>query len=126
MSNLFYRFNSNNIKLNVTKNNKLIGSLSSIIFNNTLFINKIFVNEEYRFKNYGTYLMNSTEIILRQCHSNVNNIKLVIKQYPNEYLTFFYKIGYKKYDVTFLDNGIKNNFQLIPMYKNIIKSLPKI
>ena len=126
MSNLFYRFNSNNIKLNIIKNNKLIGSLSSIIFNNTLFINKIFVNEEYRFKNYGTYLMNSTEIILRQYYSNVNNIKLVIKQYPNEYLTFFYKLGYKKYDVTFLDNGFKNNFQLTPMYKNIIKLPPKI
>tara|TARA_B100000886_G_C20398082_1_gene481313 strand:+ start:830 stop:1027 length:198 start_codon:yes stop_codon:yes gene_type:complete len=65
MSKLLYRLNNNKIYLNITKNNKNIGNTSSIIFNNTSFINKVFVDEEYRFNNYGTYLINSTEIILR-------------------------------------------------------------
>ena len=97
MSKLFYRLHNNNIYMNITKNNKNIGNISSIIFNNTSFINKVFIDTEYRFNNYGTYLMNSTEIILRQYYYDVNLIKLVVRQHPYDCLTYFFiKLGYNK------------------------------
>tara|TARA_E500000178_G_scaffold350757_1_gene410344 strand:- start:315 stop:695 length:381 start_codon:yes stop_codon:yes gene_type:complete len=120
MSKLLYRLNNNKIYLNITKNNKNIGNISSIIFNNTSFINKVFVDEEYRFNNYGTYLINSTEIILRQYYYDVNLIKLVVKQNPDEYLTYFFnKLGYNKYDITYTNYEINYQYELVPMYKNI-------
>ena len=122
MSKLFYRLHNNNIYMNITKNNKNIGNISSIIFNNTSFINKVFVDEEYRFNNYGTYLMNSTEIILRQYYYDVNLIKLVVKQRPYDCLTYFFnKLGYNKYDITYTNYVVNHQYELVPMYKNINK-----
>ena len=120
MSKLLYRLHNNKIYLNITKNNKNIGDISSIVFNNTSFINKVFVHEEYRLNNYGTYLMNSTEIILRQYYYDVNLIKLVVKQHPDDYLTYFFnKLGYNKYDITYTNYTVNHQYELVPMYKNI-------
>ena len=121
MSRLIYKVSNNKIQLSLILKNRNIGYANSVICWNTLFIDNVYVDEDFRFKNYGTYLMNSTEIICKQYH-NVDVMKLVIKHhnYDDDYLKFFFKkIGYNEYDIAYTNYPINSNYTYIPMFKII-------
>ena len=116
MLNLNYRLCNNKFYLNLLLKNKDIGHSSLTVCNNVLFLNDIYIKENYRLNKYGTYLMNSSEIIGKNYY-NINQIKLKI--YDENLLYFFFNLGFDLYDISYTNYKLSKSYKIYPLFKNI-------
>ena len=116
MLNLNYRLYNNKFYLNLLLKNKDIGRSSLTVCNNVLFLNDIYIKKNNRLNKYGTYLMNSSEIIGKNYY-DINIIKLKI--YDEDLLYFFYNLGYDLYDISYTNYKLSKNYKIYPLFKNI-------
>ena len=113
----------NFLKLNIFKNNNIIGNSNSIILdNNKAVINNIFIDKTYRNQKYGSQLLYETEKNLNDLH-NVTHISLSAWEKQGCYSSYFYlKNGYKNIlsDISKSthDDGIYI-YNIIPFEKNL-------